>query len=204
MNLYESVKAAVTARQAAERCGLAVSPGGMANCPFHDDKHPSLKLDERYFCFGCGAQGDAVDFTARFFNLTPKDAALRLAADFGVPITEHTAKGLPDRKPLFHARTRPEDAAILTLLQYLHLLRRWRSEYAPRTMNELWDPRFVEALQREARVEYLLDTLLDAGKTERADLVTACGKEISAIDTLLRNENARVAGGQTHQRDRVL
>lgn len=93
MNLYESVKAAVTARQAAERCGLAVSPGGMANCPFHDDEHPSLKLDERYFCFGCGAQGDAVDFTARFFNLTPKDAALRLAADFGVPITEHAAKG---------------------------------------------------------------------------------------------------------------
>ena len=27
-------------------------------CPFHDDKHPSMKLDKRYYCFGCGEKGD--------------------------------------------------------------------------------------------------------------------------------------------------
>ena len=65
MNIYQRIKAALTTRQAAESYGLKVSPSGMALCPFHDDRHPSLKLDKRYYCFGCGEQGDVIDFTAR-------------------------------------------------------------------------------------------------------------------------------------------
>ena len=60
MNVFEVVKENVTARQAAEAYGLKVGRTGMACCPFHSDKSPSMKLDERYYCFGCGATGDAV------------------------------------------------------------------------------------------------------------------------------------------------
>lgn len=56
-NMYESIKAAVTARQAAESFGLTVNRSGMAACPFHEDHTPSLKLDQRYYCFGCGVTG---------------------------------------------------------------------------------------------------------------------------------------------------
>ena len=57
MNQFESVKAAVTLRQAAENYGLTVSRNGMTCCPFHEDRHPSMKLNEDYFfCFGCHAQ----------------------------------------------------------------------------------------------------------------------------------------------------
>ena len=38
MNLFESVKAAVTVRQAAEHYGLEVGRNGMTRCPFHDDQ----------------------------------------------------------------------------------------------------------------------------------------------------------------------
>jgi len=62
MNIFETVKAAVTVRQAAEHYGLKINRSGMICCPFHDDRHPSLKLNEDYFyCFGCGAKGDVID-----------------------------------------------------------------------------------------------------------------------------------------------
>ena len=69
-SVFEVVKQSVTAREAAELYGIAVGRGGMACCPFHDDRHPSMKVDTRFHCFGCGADGDVIDFTARFYDLS--------------------------------------------------------------------------------------------------------------------------------------
>lgn len=44
-SVFEVVKQSVTAREAAELYGIAVGRGGMACCPFHDDRHPSMKVD---------------------------------------------------------------------------------------------------------------------------------------------------------------
>ena len=55
LNVFEAVKQSVTTRQAAEYYGIHVGRNGMACCPFHNDKTPSMKLDRRYHCFGCGA-----------------------------------------------------------------------------------------------------------------------------------------------------
>ena len=82
MNVFEIVKENVTARQAAEAYGLKVGRTGMVCCPFHSDKSPSMKLDERYYCFGCGATGDAVDLTAKLFGIGLREAAVKLAEDF--------------------------------------------------------------------------------------------------------------------------
>ena len=70
MNLFTTIKAAVTTRQAAEHFGLTVDKHGMAVCPFHDDHQPSLKLDQRYYCFGCHVTGDVIDFTARLHGIS--------------------------------------------------------------------------------------------------------------------------------------
>ena len=44
----------------------------MVCCPFHSDSDPSMKLnDTYYYCFGCGANGDAIDLTAKLFDLNP-------------------------------------------------------------------------------------------------------------------------------------
>ena len=84
-SVFEVVKQSVAVREAAEMYGIAVGRGGMACCPFHDDRHPSLKLNEDYFyCFGCGASGDVIDLAARLFGLSGYDAAKKLAADFGI------------------------------------------------------------------------------------------------------------------------
>ncbi len=80
---FKSVKSLVTAREAAEHYGLTVNSHGMALCPFHDDYNPSMKLDDRFHCFGCGEDGDVIDFTAKFFSLSLPEAAEKLVKDFG-------------------------------------------------------------------------------------------------------------------------
>ena len=77
-NVFEAVKQSVSTREAAEFYGIKVSRTGMACCPFHDDKNPSMKVDQRFHCFGCGADGDVIDLTAQLYNLSPKEAAEKL------------------------------------------------------------------------------------------------------------------------------
>ena len=78
MTLFEQVKECVTARQAAEHYGIKVKRNGMACCPFHKDRHPSMKADKIYHCFACGVGGDAIDFTARLFGISQYEAAKKM------------------------------------------------------------------------------------------------------------------------------
>ena len=81
MNLFEIVKYGVSCREAAERYGVEVNHYGMALCPFHNDRHPSLYVaDDHYYCFACGEHGDVIDFAAKLFGLPLYEAAQRLAA----------------------------------------------------------------------------------------------------------------------------
>ena len=94
MRVFETIKAAVTPMQAAEHYGLRVLPNGMTCCPFHEDRCPSLKLNEDFFyCFGCGASGDVIDFTARLFGISLKNAAQKLSADFGINVFSYVGSG---------------------------------------------------------------------------------------------------------------
>ena len=66
MSLYQTVKSAITVRQVGEIYGMEPDRHGMVCCPFHSDSDPSMKLnDTYYYCFGCGANGDAIDLTAK-------------------------------------------------------------------------------------------------------------------------------------------
>ena len=50
MNLFEIVKYGVSCREAAELYGVEVNRYGMALCPFHNDRHPSLYVaDDHYY-----------------------------------------------------------------------------------------------------------------------------------------------------------
>lgn len=159
MNQFESVKAAVTLRQAAENYGLTVSRNGMTCCPFHEDRHPSMKLNEDYFfCFGCGASGDVIDFTARLFGISLKDAAKKLRADFGVNPRPPEQSKIPN----CHAEP-PRDRerlCICALREYLRHLRIWQLRYRPEKPGDSIHPRFAEAMRALPTVNHLLDCLL--------------------------------------------
>ena len=169
-NVFETVKQSVTVREAAERYGIEVKRGGMACCPFHDDKNPSMKLNEEYFyCFGCGATGDVIDLTARLYNLSPKEAAEKLAQDFGL-IYDSQA---PPRRNYVRQKTEAQkfqenrDHAFRVLADYFHLLRKWEAGYTPKTQEEPMHPRFLEAVQQKDYIGYLLDSFLEDSPEEQ-------------------------------------
>lgn len=86
MNIFLEVKEHLTTRQVAEFYGLQVKRNGFACCPFHEEKHPSMKLDRNYHCFGCGIGGDVIDYASRMFGLSQYEAALKLIEEFHLPI----------------------------------------------------------------------------------------------------------------------
>lgn len=190
MDIFTTIKAAVTVRQAAEHYGLQISRNDMTCCPFHDDRHPSMKLNERYFyCFGCGATGDVIDLVARLFALSSYEAAKKLAHDFGIdPDKPPAAIALPKPKcPLLKAYRQEKVRCLRVLCNYLHLLERWKVKCAPKTPEDVLDDRFVEACQMMDYVEYLTDLLIAAELEQRVKIVDKLNKDglISGLEERL-------------------
>ena len=114
-----------------------------------------MKVDRRFHCFGCQADGDVIDFVSRLENVSPKEAALMLAQDFSIP-------------------------------------------------DEEWHPLFVEALQKQSHVEYLLDVLLFSDIGERDALIASYGKEVRNLERRMADLAARTAAGRDgHHRSRT-
>lgn len=179
MTIYETIKAAISVKQAAEHYGLKVNCNGMACCPFHNDRHPSLKLNEDYFfCFGCGAKGDVIDFVAKLFDLSSYEAVQKLAVDFGLDPKPPAAAALPKPKhPCIRQFREDEMLCFRVLTDYLHLLEDWKVRYAPKTPDEPYDDRFVKACQMHCHIEYMADVLTVGDLEERVAVVDELMKE---------------------------
>lgn len=196
MNVFEAVKEAVTTRQAAEMYGIQVYRNGMCLCPFHNDKNPSMKVDKRFHCFGCQADGDVIDFTVKLFGLSVKEAALKLAADFGVSYDArgHDPSVKKPVKPKIRDELRQlqaEQRCFRVYAGYLHLMEDWKERYAPKPEDSEWHPLFVEALQKYSYTEYLLDTLLTSTEEEKAADVAGTRKEVAALERRVSGFRAR-------------
>ena len=179
MTIYETIKAAISVKQAAEHYGLKVNRNGMTCCPFHNDRHPRLKLNEDYFfCFGCGVKGDVIDFVARLFNLSSYEAAQKLAVDFGLDPKPPTAAALLKPKhPCIRQFREDEMLCFRVLTDYLHLLEDWKVRYAPKTPDAALDDRFVEACQMLDYIEYLADIMTVGNLEDRVSVVDELMKE---------------------------
>ena len=187
-NVFEAVKQSVSTREAAAFYGIEVKRNGMACCPFHEDKNPSMKVDQRFHCFGCGADGDVMDFTAKLFDLSPKEAAEKLAQDFGL-IYDSQA---PPRRRYVRQKTEAQkfredrQRCYRVLSDYHHLLKKWESDHSPRTPEEEPHPRFVEAIQKKTYVEYLLDLFLYESEEEQKAWIAEHTAEITHLERRLK------------------
>lgn len=144
----------------------------MACCPFHNDRHPSLKLNENYYyCFGCGVTGDVIDFVARLFGLTSFEAAKKLSQDFDIdPDPDATPMAVSAKKLQFYKEKNEQKElreCYRALCDYLHLLEEWKVVFALRTPEEDMDDRFAEACEMLAYMEYLTDYMTFAEGTEQ-------------------------------------
>ncbi len=74
----------------AERAGVKLHRAGdelRGLCPFHTEKTPSFYIfNNRFICFGCGAQGDVLDFVRQATNVSLVEAIRTLDAGALGPI----------------------------------------------------------------------------------------------------------------------
>ena len=205
MNVFEAARQ-VNARDAAEHYGIKVKRNGMAICPFHKDHDPSMKLDKRFHCFGCGADGDAIDFTAQYFGLNKLDAAQKLAEDFRLEYEEYhsrkKSKGPPELAEEQKQEMRMKEIekkldlwtkhAQEVLIRYRRWLVFWEDFYRPGSPQEEMHPLFCEALQQLTIIDYYLDALESKDDSERLDFFVKDRKEVSRIEERVREYESGV------------
>jgi len=172
-SLFKEVKDAVSTRDAASFYGIRVNRNGMCLCPFHSDRHPSMKVDKRYYCFGCGETGDSIDLVAGLFSISPKEAVLKLDEDFHVSGSQpYTLRPVTTGKPQTVSCDEAKD--ILAVKSYLAGVYRKSCEciehFAPQDGNEDFPDSLVEAIKEKHRAQYMLD-VLDSGDPEDCRMV---------------------------------
>ena len=135
-----------------------------------------MKVDSRFHCFGCGADGDVIDFTAKLFQLSLRQAAEKLAADFGLSGTDDFP---PIRYKLVEKPLNQQEQFYKILCSYRSLLAYWRMTYAPQNPEEPLHSCFIASLHYAERVQYLLDILLQGSSHEKQQLLN--GKKVTAL-----------------------
>ena len=194
-SIFEAVKAAIPLPEVVKRYGLDASGSGMICCPFHEDHTPSMKLyEDHYYCFGCGKHGDLVDLLSELLCIPPYEAACKLADDFGVDPYAEVPRSAA-RKELRSFREK-QLRCQRVLSEYLRLLAKWKSQYAPNDPFAEPNDRFVEACQMIDTIDYLTDRLIIGTLEQRiraVDLLLADGKIDQLEERLKRlkeeNEN---------------
>ncbi len=183
MSIFTDVKDAVSMQEAASFYGIKVGRNKMACCPFHPDKHPSMKVDKRFHCFGCGADGDVINFVERLYGLPPLEAAKKLITDFNLnieasPVSYYKVKARPITQEQIQQNKEQEQLrafqlyrrdALNFLREYYYLLHCAKRDLAPATLEEFENchPLFEEALQKIDWIDYLIEELEDGTLDEQ-------------------------------------
>lgn len=197
-DVFRRVKENITMKDVALHYGWRVNRSGLICCPFHGDKHPSMKVDRRFYCFSCGAQGDSIDFVSRYFGIGLKEAADKLLNDFGIGVMlELDAKEqemvVRGETPL--ARYRDKSAKITRLIRnllgYRWQLAEWREKYAPKQIDTEWHFLFTEALELAVRVDYYLDGLMFGAKEENVAFYEFYKEEVDRLGARIEADSGR-------------
>lgn len=172
LNIFSEVKEHVTARNVAEFYGLKVKRNGLACCPFHNDKHPSMKIDKFYYRFACGAKGDAINYVASTYGLSQYEAAKKIAEDFHIILQSEEKKDAKSRaialekikkaeqeeKRILHIQKQFKDwclKIIDNLKECLQVIMSVKQSYKNKSPNETsFSEDFVFLLQKEPIVGY--------------------------------------------------
>ena len=206
MNLFETVRTNVKAVDVVLMAGFQPNRSKMICCPFHNDKHPSMKVDRRYFCFGCGVKGDAVDFVANYYGLSLKEAAEKIISDFGLPYN-NTGYAGGVRKPIAAKRSEYQIWAEKKQELFAHLsrlheqLREMKMRYAPKDREDSeWSPLFVLAAKEFAYVDYLYDyCMFEATEDELKLKIDEITKEMEKIEKRMYDTESGISGSDAGQ-----
>ncbi|MEH6591593.1 MAG: DNA primase [Halioglobus sp.] len=162
-----------------------------ARCPFHDEKTPSFSVNpdkQFYYCFGCGAGGNALGFVMDYENLDFPQAVENLASSAGLEVVREETR--PGAAPYAEDKSHRELYALLEKAAnyYKHELR--KHPEAARAVNYLKERGLTGEIAKQFDLGFAppgWDNLIKAlGNTEdtKAQLVEA--------GMLVKNEAGRI------------
>lgn len=206
MDIFTQVKERLTARQVAEGYGLKISRNGMACCPFHDDHHPSMKIDTNYYCFSCRAKGDAVAYVAQMYGLSQYEAAKKINEDFGIGIKYENQKKyqpnpeavrqMKERERIIRIRERFEkwcNQEISALKECAHIVKEVHISTVGKTSDEIfsWED-YATIVHVEPRINYWLDVLCLSELDEKQQVFMRDRGEVERIVNELKSAGNRI------------
>lgn len=196
-SIFVRIKENVSAEEVAGYYGLHIKKH-MAVCPFHSDKNPSLKLGKRFYCFACGAKGDVIDYVSKFFNISSKEAAIKIGNDFGIPVneplSEEVKKQIIERKIAYQKRMNQENSQkhfFIIVSDYYHMLKKQIFIYSPSSPDEEMNDLFVRAVHEIPFVEYIMDCYLEGTFEERNELIQEYKGELTDYEKRVKECQGR-------------
>ena len=165
--LAAQIKERLTAREVVEFYGFHPNRAGYIQCPFHaGDNHGSLKVytgdKTGWHCFGCGAGGSVIDFAMRLFDISFRQACVRLNRDFRLGLTGE-APNSAERSAVLEARRQEAERKAAVDCEYRKKAAEYRywweiaKYFAPAPGADVLHPFYAEALRRLPVLEYWLD-----------------------------------------------
>lgn len=189
MNIFEIGKHNLSAVDVVIRAGFKPNRGNMICCPFHKDRSPSMKVDKRYFCFRCGAKGDAIDFVANYYGLSPKEAAIKIVSDVGLTYDkiyspDSMRKKLAIKKNEYRIWNEKKKELFERLSELHEKSRAIKNEYVPKDIGDSnWNPLFSMAAKEFDYLDYLYDYyMFEATEDELKTKYEEIKKEIEKIE----------------------
>ena len=168
-----------------------------------------MKIDTFYYCFGCGATGDSIDYTARLFGLSQIEAARKLCMDFHLGAMVGETRPDPKarvKEQLFRERCADKE-------RVLNQFRRWTRicieklktcEYMLEEMFERCCPQhangyqftdaFEFACMKRDIVGYWLDILCLGSEEERCEFFLQQGKGVNSFAETVERYAGRALG----------
>ena len=211
MNIFKEVKDAVSAKEAASFYGLKINSNGMCCCPFHDDRHPSMKVDERFHCFGCQADGDVIDLVQKLFGLTTIEAVHKLIDDFHLNIDTKRKESRHEKNQRIRLAKQKEREKNIRMAYAEELrdfrgkmadiyrtLHDWEHEFTP--TREDWeagsiDERYVCAVHNKDPACYILDGLDYGEDSEIYDYYKHREETVAFYDRRITEVKQRAGSG---------
>lgn len=155
-------------------------------CPFHNEKSPSFTVSatkQFYYCFGCSASGNAINFIIEYEGLGFREALKELANPLGLtlPVSEQDQR---------HDHLKP----LLTLMAEINTLYKHQLRHTPKAIDYLKSRGLSGEIARDYQIGYIAkrwDTLTQRFQSHKKALVTT-GMLIENKDRLYDRFRGRI------------
>lgn len=169
-DLAAQLKERLNVRDVVEFYGFHPDRAGFIQCPFHaGDDHGSLKIydgDKGWHCFGCGAGSSVIDFVMRLFDISFRQACVRLNVDFSLRLVPGRQPSKAGRSAVLEARRQEEEQKAGAAAEYRRMaaehcywwdVAKYFAPTPPDADAAYIHPLYAEALRRLPLLGYWLD-----------------------------------------------